>query len=236
MINIFLKELYKITIDSVKDSRESTKFIFDKSDDIIKWIVGFFATIIAFLISEIKMKNIESLKNSDLEYIILIYSFIIIILGLLFRMFSFLTQITLNNITESYLGQARGAIVDTNNIPEPREITENETVENLIYYLKVDFGKDVEYNNDEEYRILLTNYYKTLSEGNDIKQQFETFNQTISKYFGITSKKIKKMSEEVYIIKRGEKYIKYYNISLFLFMATFFVIIILAIKLICIIS
>ena len=69
-----------------------------------------------------------------------------------------------------------------------------------------------------------------------IKQQFETFNQTISKYFGITSKKIKKMSEEVYIIKRGEKYIKYYNISLFLFMATFFVIIILAIKLICIIS
>jgi hypothetical protein len=178
------------------------------------------------------MKNIESLKNSDLEYIILIYSFIIIILGLLFRMFSFLTQITLNNITESYLGQARGAIVDTNNIPEPREITENETVENLIYYLKV----DVEYNNDEEYRILLTNYYKTLSEGNDIKQQFETFNQTISKYFGITSKKIKKMSEEVYIIKRGEKYIKYYNISLFLFMATFFVIIILAIKLICIIS
>lgn len=44
------------------------------------------------------------------------------------------------------------------------------------------------------------------------------------------------MSEEVYIIKRGEKYIKYYNISLFLFMATFFVIIILAIKLICIIS
>ena len=94
MINILLKELYKITIDSVKDSRESTKFIFDKSDDIIKWIVGFFATIIAFLISEIKMKNIESLKNSDLEYIILIYSFIIIILGLLFRMFSFLTQIT----------------------------------------------------------------------------------------------------------------------------------------------
>lgn len=142
------------------------------------------------------MKNIESLKNSDLEYIILIYSFIIIILGLLFRMFSFLTQITLNNITESYLGQARGAIVDTNNIPEPREITENETVENLIYYLKVDFGKDVEYNNDEEYRILLTNYYKTLSEGNDIKQQFETFNQTISKYFGITSKKIKKCQKK----------------------------------------
>ena len=60
MINILLKELYKITIDSVKDSRESTKFIFDKSDDIIKWIVGFFATIIAFLISEIKIKNIIS--------------------------------------------------------------------------------------------------------------------------------------------------------------------------------
>lgn len=236
MVNILLKELYKTTIDSVKDSRESTKFIFDKSDDIIKWIVGFFATIIAFLISEIKIKNIESLKDSDLEYIVLIYSLIIIILGLLFRMFSFLTQITLNNITESYLGHARGAIIDTNNIPEPRKISDSETVENLIYYLKVDFGKDVEYNSDEEYRILLTNFYKTLSEGNDIHQQFQAFNQAISKYFGITSKKIKKISEEVYIIKRGKRYIKFNNISIFLFITTFLVIIILAIKIICIIS
>lgn len=236
MANILLKELYKLTIDSVKDSRESTKFIFDKSDDIIKWIVGFFVAIITLLVSKVEIKNIILLTKNDLEFIILIYSLIILIFGLLFRLFSFLTQLTLNNITESFLGFSRGYIIDTDNIPQPREITNDETIKDLIYYLEVDFGyKNAEIpiaNYSEEYRKLLTKFYKELSKNNDIELQLETFNENFSKYFGISMKKIKNLNNDQYILKRAIFYKIFTYSSIISFILTLLFIIILAIKLI----
>ncbi|MDN3607327.1 hypothetical protein [Kaistella yonginensis] len=127
----------------------------------------------------------------------------------------------------------KGATVNTDQIPTPREITGDETTFQLIQYLKEDFNYSLSYEvnaEDLELNKILINYYNILADENNIEKQLTTFKKQISKYFGISVKYINFFNVEKNIEKRGKVYISFSILSSIFFIITIGVFIFGAIK------
>ncbi len=111
---------------------------FEKADKIILWIVGFSIGIFVLLLSQ---KSQNELIN-ELTFKISVFALTVVILGLSFRVFSFFTQMRYSAIITSFVSFAEG-FSSTPEIPDYREITEKDTAEELIEYLKSDFNEIV---------------------------------------------------------------------------------------------
>lgn len=99
-----------------------------------------------------------------------------------------------------------GYVEGYKNPPEvtyPREIQDNETIDNLVAYLKEDFNidiKDINVNSLSQERCLkiqfeLTKYYKTLSEINNkhLESQIFEVKNVLKTYLGYSDKKVDKI-------------------------------------------
>lgn len=221
MTNIFLKKLYEITETTIVNINESSKANFERSDRIITWIVGFSIGIFVLVFPKEKLEN-ES-RLDDVTLLILNFALYVIISGLLYRIFSFLTQ-TLNSLILSDISNySKGFSTNFDNIPISREIIGNETTFQLIQYLKEDFHYSVPYEvhyEDAALNQILINYYKILADQNDIEKQIITFKKQISKYFGISYKYIDFFTIEKNIVIRGKIYISISILSALLFIIT----------------
>lgn len=120
MTNVFLKKLYEITEITIVNINESSKANFERSDRIITWIVGFSIGIFVLVFPKDLIGNFSELD--EFTHSILNFSLYIIIFGLLYRIFSFLTQ-TLNSMILSDISNyIKGFNINTDEIPIPREI------------------------------------------------------------------------------------------------------------------
>lgn len=200
MTNQLLKYLYSQISKSTIQNNEKDSQNFERADKIIIWIVGFSIGIFVILFTQgYDLKNPNYRIISELSNQIAIVSLFVIILGLIFRIFSFFAQMLLTEINIEFFNY-----VDSfSNIPElptPRTITDMDTIENIINYFEEDFGikekkpnfHDSTKQNIEEYRKLLVNYYTTLAEENNIEVQLNEFKNKISDYYGLSLKKINK--------------------------------------------
>ncbi|MFB9110498.1 hypothetical protein [Flavobacterium gyeonganense] len=154
-------------------------------------------------------KTVTELSNQ-----IVIVSLIVVILGLIFRIFSFFAQMLLTEINLEFTNYA-DSYSTAPEFPISREIKDSDTIEDIIYFFEEDFEiieKRPDFTNSseeniKEYRKLLLNYYTTLAESNDIEVQLEEFKNKISDYFGISKVKIDKKFENNQKVKlRGKIY------------------------------
>jgi hypothetical protein len=221
MNNALLKHLYSTTSKVLLTQSDRINENFEKADKIIIWIVGFSIGIFVLLISQKSKNGIIT----DLTFEISIYSLIVVILGLLFRICSFFTQIKYSTIIVGFISFAEG-FVNTPEILELREIDENESAENLIEFLKNDFDADFKEQDlskmstekIEEYRGLLLNYYRVLAEPRDTEKQLEKFKTNFANHFGFSKKYMDKRINNENRIKVGGlvfRGIFYLSMSLF---------------------
>ena len=215
MTNQFLKYLYsKISKSTIENSEKSNQN-FERADKIIIWIVGFSIGIFVILFTkdyDLKNPNYETIK--ELSNQITIVSLFVVIFGLIFRIFSFFSQMILTEINLEFASYADG-FSDAPEFPIAREIKDTDSIDDIIYFFEEDFGIKQEkplflnptQESIKEYRILLLNYYKTLAESNDIEVQLEEFKNKISEYYGISKSKINERFENGKKVKfRGNIY------------------------------
>ena len=222
MNNALLKHLYSTTSKVLLTQTDRINENFEKADKIIIWIVGFSIGIFVLLLSQ-KAENplIIELTNE-----ISIFSLTVVILGLIFRIFSFFTQIKYSTIVTGFVSFAEG-FSNSPEIIETREITEKDSAEDLIKYLKLDFGEEVKDKNvsrmDSEnkkvYRGLLLNYYNILKEPIDAEKQLEKFTTNFALHFGFSKAYIEKRINNESKIKRNGII---FRVMLFISMLLFF--------------
>src|SRR5690554_3995180 len=159
-----LNNLQKI----ISRNREYYFKISEQADKIIVWLVGFSIASIALSISNSKLL----IEISDLlPAVIIIFSSLTIIFGVLYRTFIYIAQTLENHMLISFEGYVEGY----NNPPDielPRDINNNESIENLVNFLHEDFKVEIgEINkgnlSQEQISKIqedLIKYYRTLSE------------------------------------------------------------------------
>jgi len=188
----YLKLLYSQSYDSYQENQDRNSLKFDKADKIVTWLVGFSIGIFTLILSsEDNSPQIQEIKNE-----LLIISLLVTISGLIFRVISFYTQITVVDIGLSFKSHAR-AFKTKVEIPEPREINEQDTTEEIIQFLKDDFNLQditiidtIEFNllSKEMIRSLYKNYYETLAKNNDVELQEKQFFDNIALHYGISKR------------------------------------------------
>ena len=210
MENQLLKQLYVTTSKLVNDQVQRDIDNFEKTDKIIIWIVGFSIGIFTLILTQ----NTENSLINDLEYEITIVALITIVLGLLFRILSFFTQMRLNSIVFDFVSFATG-YATASEIPIPKEILEVDSIDNIIIFLEEDFGVKVQKMNisnfsDEklaEYRNLLKNYYESLASSNNIDEQMKEFSTQFALRFGLNPDHVLNSSQDESSIKsKGKGY------------------------------
>ena len=180
-------------------NREFYYKLTDQADRIIVWLVGFSIASIALSISNEKLINEIS---GNLSKTIVIFSSITIIFGVLYRTFMYLAQSIENQMIVNFEGYIEGY----NNPPDitlPREIEDNETVNNLIYYLKEDFNIDIQAVNEnnlsqEQYTKMqndLFEYYNTLAEINNkhLDSQIDEIKDVLKSNLGLSEKRLERI-------------------------------------------
>jgi len=224
MNNVLLKHLYSVTSKILLTQAERINENFEKADKIIIWIVGFSIGIFVLLL---KQKSENELIN-ELTFEISVFSLIVAILGLSFRVFSFFTQMRYSAIITSFVSFAEG-FSSTPEIPDYREITEEDTAEDLIEYLKSDFNEEVKEKNvsqmDTEnkkvYRGLLLNYYNILNEPRDAEKQLDKFKTSFANHFGFSKAYMdKRVNNEKRTKRNGIIFRIMLTISMILFFLT----------------
>lgn len=215
MTEQFLKQLYSKISRSTLQNHEINSRNFERADQIIIWIVGFSIGIFVFLFTkDYDAANPNYKVLLDLSRQITIVSLLVVVLGLIYRIFSFFTQMLLSEIVTEFSGYCDG-YSSTPEFPVPREITDSDTIADIIYYFEEDF-KIIEQMPDlrnttpeavSEYRTLLLNYYLTLADSNNIERQLEKFKNIVNEYFGVSRKKIdERFDNSRNVITRGRKY------------------------------
>ena len=206
MNNELLKHLYSTTSKVLLTQTDRINENFEKADKIIIWIVGFSIGIFVLLLSQ----KSESKIINDLTFEISIFSLTVVILGLTFRIFSFFTQMRYSTIVTGFVSFAEG-FSNSPEILETREITEKDSAEDIIEYLKSDFGEKIKDNNVSEmdsenkrvYRGLLLNYYNILKEPRDAEKQLEKFYTNFALHFGFSKAYMEKRINNESRIKRN---------------------------------
>lgn len=215
MTNQLLKYIYAKTSKSVIENGEKSNESFERADKIIIWIVGFSIGIFVLLFTkDYDLENPNYKIISVLSRKISIVSLCIVILGLIFRIFSFFSQILLTAINIEFASYADG-FATSQEFPSPREIKNTDSVDDLIFYIEQDFKiiqQKPDFSNKSEesiiyYRNLLSNFYKSLAESNDIDFQLNNFKKTVCEYYGFSKEKINKRFENnKKIVVRGNLY------------------------------
>jgi hypothetical protein len=215
MTEQFLKQLYSKISRSTLQNHEINSRNFERADQIIIWIVGFSIGIFVFLFTkEYDAANPNYKILLDLSKQITIVSLLVVVFGLIYRIFSFFAQMLLSEIVTEFSGYCDG-YSSTPEFPVPREIQDSDTIEDIIYYFEEDF-KIIEQMPDlnnsapeaaSEYRTLLLNYYLTLADSNNVELQLEKFKNIVNEYFGVPRKKIdERFNNSRNVIVRGRKY------------------------------
>jgi uncharacterized membrane protein len=224
MENQLLKQLYSTTSKLVNDQVQRDMDNFEKADKIIIWIVGFSIGIFALILTR-ESKN--PLIN-ELEFEITIVALATVILGLLFRIFSFFTQMRLNSIVFDFVSYATG-YTEAYDIPIPRTILEIDSLDNIIIFLEEDFGikmKKIDtsnFSNEKltEYRNLYKNYYESLASSNNIEEQMKEFSTQLALRFGLNPEDVMNSSKNESSLKsKGKEYRILLTISYWLFFFT----------------
>ena len=224
MNNVLLKHLYSVISKVLLAQTDHIKENFEKADKIIIWIVGFSIGIFVLIISQ--NTNNEFIVNLTFE--ISVFSLLVVIAGLLFRIFSFFTQMLYTGIVISFATFAE-SISSSPEIPISREIKTNDSVERIIEFLKDDFNFEVKKIDlskmtDEAkngYRDALINYYNILADSNDVKKQLNEYKTNFANYFGFSKKYLdKRMDNADFMKRRGKNYQIMIWISYILFFLT----------------
>lgn len=180
--------------------------ISDQADKIIVWLVGFSISSIVLSISN---KNMLDEISPNTSFIIVIFSSITIITGVLYRIFIYIAQNLENQMFLNFEGYIEG-YNNESNFPLPREIKDNECIINLISFLEEDFNIEVSVHDNidesrlspeqkEEYRSHLIKQYRELSEihSKHIKSQIEDIKSVLKANFGYSNKKINNIFDSV---------------------------------------
>ncbi len=224
MENQLLKQLYSTTSKLVNDQVQRDIENFEKADKIIIWIVGFSIGIFMLILT----RKSENPIFLELEFELTIVALITVVLGLLFRIFSFFTQMRLNSIVFGFVSFATG-YNKASEIPIPKTITEIDSLDNIIIFLEEDFGIkrqriDTSNFSDEklaEYRNLYKNYYESLASSNNIEEQMKEFSTQLAFRFGLKPEDVMNSSKDDSSIKsKGKGYRVLLNVSYWLFFLT----------------
>lgn len=142
-----------------ENQRESTFKIAEQSDKIITWIVGF--SIASIVISLSKTKEINDISNS-LSSLIIIFSCLTIIFGVVCRVFLYVAQNLENTVVIKFTGFV-DALKNEDKIDYkiPKDKIENKSIEELQKSLRDEFGID----SDE--------YYSNYNNKEKLKEQYE---------------------------------------------------------------
>lgn len=221
MTNIFLKKIYELTEKTILNINESSKTNFERADQIITWIVGFSIGIFVLILPKDKIDNLKDIYGTT--YQTLNFSLYVIIFGLLYRIFSFITNILNSMILNDLSSFSRGFSANIDEIPIPRNLTGNETTIQIAEYLKEDFNYVTPYevkHENPELKELLFNYYNILANSNDIDKQLSEFKIQIGKYLGINKSYIDFLTKDKTIIYRGKIYFFLSVLTVLLFVTT----------------
>ncbi|MGX1930193.1 hypothetical protein [Flagellimonas sp. 2504JD4-2] len=219
-----LKHLYSTTSKVLITHTDQINKNFEKADKIIIWIVGFSIGIFVLLISQ----KTENRLILDLTFEIYVYSLSVVILGLLFRISSFFTQIRYSTIVIELASYSEG-LNNTPELNETRKIDENDSAEDVIEYLRLDFNEQVRTletsqlseEKKKEYRQLLINYYQALAEPKDIEKQLDSFKLDYANRFGFSKSYFdKRINNPKRTFIRGILYRVMFNLSMSLFFLT----------------
>ena len=221
MTNIFLKKIYELTEKTIVNINESNKANFEKADQIIIWIVGFSIGIFVLILPKDKIDSLKDIYGTT--YQTLNFALYVIIFGLLYRIFSFVTNFIISMILNDLSSFSRGFSANIDDIPVPRDLIGNETTIQIAEYLKEDFNYSTPYEvnqEDPKLRELLFNYYNILANSNDINTQLSEFKIQIGKYLGVNKNYIDFFTKEKTIIYRGKIYFFISIITSLLFIIT----------------
>jgi hypothetical protein len=221
MTNIFLKKIYELTEKTIVNINESNKFNFEKADQIIIWIVGFSIGIFVLILPKDKIDSLKDIYGTT--YQTLNFALYVIIFGLLYRIFSFVTNFINSMILNDLSSFSRGFSANIDDIPVPRDLIGDETTIQIAEYLKEDFNYSTPYEvnqEDPKLRELLFNYYNILANSNDINTQLSEFKIQIGKYLGVNKNYIDFFTKEKTIICRGKIYFFISIITSLLFIIT----------------
>lgn len=134
----------------LSENREFSYKLSEQADRIIVWLVGFSIASIALTIS-----NEDTLKtiSNNLPTIIVLFSCITIILGILYRIFKYLSQLTENHILMNFNAgiDVYKNLHDIPSIPPYRNFNGTESREELRKYLKEDFEIEVDNIEDKDF-------------------------------------------------------------------------------------
>ncbi|WP_103070841.1 hypothetical protein [Aquimarina sediminis] len=224
MENQLLKQLYSTTSKLVNDQVQRDIENFEKADKIIIWIVGFSIGIFMLILT----RKSENPIFLELEFELTIIALITVVLGLLFRIFSFFTQMRLNSIVFDFVSFSTG-YTNASKIPIPKTITEVDSLDNIIIFLEEDFGiktQRIDTSNFSgeklaEYRILYKNYYESLASSNNIEEQMKEFSTQLAFRFGLNPENVMNSSQDDSSLKsKGKGYRVLLRISYWLFFLT----------------
>ncbi len=232
MTNLFLKKIYELTEKTIININESNKANFEKADQIIIWIVGFSIGIFVLILPKDKLDSLKDIYGTTYETLNL--ALYVIIFGLLYRIFSFITSLINSMILNDLSSFSRGFSANVDDIPIPRDIIGNETTTQLAEYLKEDFNYSIPFvinQEDPKLKELLLNYYIFLKKSNNVTKQINDFKIDISKYLGVNINYINFFTKEKTIIYRGKIYFYISIITSLLFIITVSLFIIGALKL-----
>lgn len=176
-------------------NRDYSFKLFEQSDKIVVWLVGFSVTSIILTIS--KLGGTNSFVNEIMNYVILFGS-LNIIFGILYRIFLFLFQTRDLKLMNDF-----NFFVDGYTMPSEhkigRDINVEDTYQDVIRFLKEDYNISLNVKDDsklnstekEKLRNEIIDFYDKTQDEKLVKQT-EELKKIISEQFGYSPKKLNK--------------------------------------------
>lgn len=187
------KESLKNTVDILNEilseNLKKRNLFFERSEQIVLWIVGFSTASIVLLISNEKF-DITKFKNNDPLILMIIKNLLLVCcFGLSFRILSFLTELLLDNISKSLYGVLKG-FHNSLNIKKIK-FNSNQNSEQIIKIINDEFDWDLknrqELNGDQNFiqhlKEIYENAFENKDELNKIQELYLVFYGYKSKYF-----------------------------------------------------
>ena len=184
---------------SLSNNRQYSYKISDQSDKIIVWLVGFSITSIALSIS--KETELNLFINNLTNYILICGS-LTVVFGVLYRIFLYLAQVFEINILTAFGGYIEGY----NNPLDMyfgRELSEEDTYDDIVDYLKYDFDIEIERVDIKKLdstqvhvlRKSVIDYYLSLNNWSNKKLERETneVKTVLVTYLGYSKKKLRRI-------------------------------------------
>lgn len=184
---------------SLSNNRQYFYKVSDQSDKIIVWLVGFSISSIALSLG--KESELNAIINNLPKYIIICGS-LTIIFGVLYRIFLYLAQVFEIHIIVAFEGYIE-AYNNPPNVHFGRELSEDDTYDDVIKYIKTDFDIDLNQVDitvldpriAEVWRKSVVDYYLSLNNWSNKKLERETneVKDVLSAYLGYSKKKLDKI-------------------------------------------